>query len=178
MGAGPEGAARRGCALAFRSLDHIGFTVSSLDRAVEFYSLLLGEPPTLRQRFDVPYVGEVIGYQGVAIEAAFWNLPGGRVLELIEYLVPAGQRVDMETYNVGNAHLCLTTDDIHGDAERLRGVALLRSEQAVEIPWGPFRGGFALYLRDPDGITIELLQHPPGGVNLEQAASEDAASAT
>jgi hypothetical protein len=48
-------------------------------------------------------------------------------------------------------------------------------------PWRshgvPFVGGFALYLRDPDGITIELLQHPPGGVNLEQAAREDAASA-
>jgi catechol 2,3-dioxygenase-like lactoylglutathione lyase family enzyme len=83
----------------------------------------------------------------------------------------------METYNVGNGHLCLTTDDIHGDVERLRGLALLRSEQAVEIPWGPFRGGFALYLRDPDGITIELLQPPPDGVNLEQAASEGAASA-
>jgi hypothetical protein len=99
--------------------------------------------------FDVPYVGEVIGYEDAEIEAAFWNLPGGRVLELIEYLVPAGQRVDMETYSVGNAHLCLTTDDIHGDVERLRGVALLRSEQAVEIPWGPFRGGVRALLARP-----------------------------
>jgi hypothetical protein len=117
-----------------------------------------------------------VGYDGLDLEAAFWHLPDGLVLELIEYRSPSGQRVDMETYNVGNAHLCLTTDDIHADVDRLRGVALLRSERAVEITWGPYRGGHAVYLRDPDGISIELLQMPPGGVTLEEAAIGDAAS--
>jgi hypothetical protein len=32
----------------------------------------------------------------------------------------------------------------------------------VEVDTGINRGGFGLYLKDPDGITVELFQ-PPGG---------------
>ena len=72
----------------------------------------------------------------------------------------------METYNAGNAHLCLVTDDIHADVERLRGHADFRHPEAVEIPWGAYKGGWACYMRDPDGISIEVLQEPPGGPDL------------
>ena len=47
---------------------------------------------------------------------------------------------------------------------RLRPLgARFRSDGPVEIPWGPYRGGRACYLRDPDGISIELIELPPGG---------------
>jgi catechol 2,3-dioxygenase-like lactoylglutathione lyase family enzyme len=72
----------------------------------------------------------------------------------------------METYNAGSAHLCLVTEDMEADFERLRGHAELRSENPIEIPWGPYQGGRAAYLRDPDGISIELLEVPPGGPKL------------
>jgi catechol 2,3-dioxygenase-like lactoylglutathione lyase family enzyme len=150
----------------YTALDHIGFAVSSLDRSVSFYSFLLGEEPVLRDTWEVEYVSRIVGYPGLKLEAAFWNLPGGTILELIQYLNPPAARVDMETYNAGNAHLCLVTGDIHADVERLRGHAELRHPEPVEIPWGAYKGGWALYIRDPDGISIELLQAPPGGPKL------------
>ena len=147
----------------FGALDHVGFSVSSLDRSIPFYTALLGEEPLLRKRWDVAYVGEILGYPGNVLDGAFWRLPGGTILELLEYEPPPG-RVDMETNNVGNAHLCLVTDDMDADFERLRPVgAEFRSEAPVEIPWGPYRGGKACYLRDLDGISIELIELPPGG---------------
>jgi catechol 2,3-dioxygenase-like lactoylglutathione lyase family enzyme len=149
--------------MIFTGLDHVGFAVTSLDRSVPFYTLLLGEEPFLRKVWDVPYVGDVVGYPRVSLDGAFWRLPGGTVLELLEYLEPPPQRVDMETYNAGNAHLCLVTVDMDSDFERLRGQAELRSESPVVIPWGPYEGGRACYLRDPDGISIELVELPPGG---------------
>lgn len=152
--------------MEYRTLDHVGFAVSDLDRSSDFYTLLLGEEPLLRKVWDVEYVGRVVGYPGVKLDAAFWRLPGGTILELLEYLVPGPGRVDMETYNAGNAHLCLVTEDIHGDFERLRGHATFRHPEPVEIPWGPYEGGSAVYIRDPDGISIELLQAPPGGPKL------------
>jgi catechol 2,3-dioxygenase-like lactoylglutathione lyase family enzyme len=154
---------------AFEALDHVGFAVSDLDRSVEFYSVLLEEPPLLRKVWDVEYVGRVVGYPGLRLEAAFWNLPGEVVLELLQYLDPRPGRVDMETYNAGNAHLCLVTKDLHRDFARLQGVAEFRSSEPVEIPWGPYKGGWAAYLRDPDGITIELIALPPGGVSFDPA---------
>jgi catechol 2,3-dioxygenase-like lactoylglutathione lyase family enzyme len=147
----------------FGALDHVGFSVSSLDRSIPFYTALLAEEPLLRKRWDVAYVGEILGYPGNVLDGAFWRLPGGTILELLEYEPPPG-RVDMETNNVGNAHLCLVTDDMDAEFERLRPVgAEFRSEAPVEIPWGPYRGGKACYLRDLDGISIELIELPPGG---------------
>jgi catechol 2,3-dioxygenase-like lactoylglutathione lyase family enzyme len=51
------------------------------------------------------------------------------------------------------------------DFARLRaaGYDTFRSERPIDIPWGPYRGGRACYLRDPDGASIELLEAPPGG---------------
>jgi catechol 2,3-dioxygenase-like lactoylglutathione lyase family enzyme len=149
----------------FRALDHVGFAVGDLDRSIAFYETLLGVPLVLRKTWTHPYVGEIVGYSGLVLEGAFFQLPNGVILELLEYKTPRPGVVDMESYNAGNAHLCLVTDDMTGDFERLRsaGWDTFRADGPVEIPWGPYRGGRACYLRDPDGISIELLEEPPGG---------------
>lgn len=151
----------------FNALDHVGFTVSDLDRSSGWYSLLLGEEPFLRKVWEVGYVGEIVGYPECTMDCGFWNLPNGAVLELMQYLAPEPGKVDMETYNAGNGHLCLVTDDMDRDYERMRGHAELRSPQPIEIPWGPYKGGRVCYMRDPDGISVELMQHPPGGPNFD-----------
>jgi catechol 2,3-dioxygenase-like lactoylglutathione lyase family enzyme len=148
----------------FRGIDHIGFTVSNLDRAVRFYTMLLGHEPIGRLEWKDAadaFVGRIIGYERPWLAAAFWQLPGGPVLELLEYHRPPSGRVDMETYNVGSGHLGLLTNDIQAEFERLSGHVEFRNSAPVEIPSGPAKGGFAIYLRDPDGITIELVQPPP-----------------
>lgn len=149
--------------MTFRALDHVGFAVSDLDRSVVWYTTFLQAPPTLRKRWDVEYLGRIVGYPGCCMECAFWTLPGGTVLELLRYEQPPPGRVDMETYNAGNGHLCLVVDDLRAEFERLHGHARFRDPEPVEIPWGPYAGGFACYLRDPDDISIELMQLPPGG---------------
>ena len=149
-------------------LDHVGFSVADLDRSVDWYTFLLEEPPLLRGIWDVEYVSRVLGYPGVVLDAALWRLPGGSVLELLEYKSPEPGRVDMETYNVGNAHLCLIVDDLDAEFTRLRGHAEFRHPDPVDIPWGHFAGGKSCYLRDPDGISIEIVQYPPGGPKSER----------
>jgi catechol 2,3-dioxygenase-like lactoylglutathione lyase family enzyme len=48
----------------FSALDHVGITVSDMDRSIEFYSLLLGEEPMFRETWnDIEYVGRVVGYR-------------------------------------------------------------------------------------------------------------------
>jgi catechol 2,3-dioxygenase-like lactoylglutathione lyase family enzyme len=146
--------------------DHVGYTVSDLDRSVEFWSFLLEREPSARKTWDVPYLAVIQGYEVVTLEAAFFELPGGLTLELIRYQQPEHATVDMETYNVGNAHLSFVTSDLYRTFERLRGRAALRSSEPVRIEWGPYEGGYAARVRDPDGITIELVQLPEGGVKL------------
>jgi len=143
------------------SVHHVGFTVSDLDRSVDWYTHFLGvEPAAVQKGWDPPYMGETIGYPRCEIEWAYFDLPGGGSLELVKYVRPETSWVDVETYNVGNGHLCLLVADIHTEYERLEGLASFQSAAPVEVSTGPNAGGWGAYLRDPDGITIQLLQAP------------------
>lgn len=144
------------------SFNHVGFTVSDLDRSIAWYSDLLGTEPVVRRRSDDPYMGEMVGYEGCEMEYAYMPLPGGEaLLELIEYASPRSEVGDLETSDVGNGHLCLLVEDIHAEFERLAPKGPFRSPAPVEITAGPNKGGWGAYLRDPDGITVQLLQSPP-----------------
>ena len=94
-----------------------------LDRSCRFYELLLGEAPILRKVWEVGYVGRIVGYPETTLDVAIFRLPNGTFLELIQYLAPDPGVVDMETYNAGNGHLCLVTEDIERDYARLAGHA-------------------------------------------------------
>jgi catechol 2,3-dioxygenase-like lactoylglutathione lyase family enzyme len=147
-----------------KGLDHVGFAVADLDRSIAFYRQLLEREPVARRLYRESYVAEVLGYDKIEIDTAFFELPGGAILELLEYRRPMGRQVDMETANPGNAHLCLVVEDLEREFDRLSRVGVaFRSDRPVEIPVGPYQGGRAVYLRDPDGISIQLLEEPSGG---------------
>lgn len=140
---------------------HVGFTVADMDRSIPWYTTLLQNGPSAVQRgWDAEYSAEMIGYPGCSIDWAYFPLPGGGNLELIQYTNPEPRLVDMETFCIGNGHLCLVVEDLHAEYGRLAGLADFRTATPVQIPVGPNAGGWGAYLRDPDGITIQLLQAP------------------
>jgi catechol 2,3-dioxygenase-like lactoylglutathione lyase family enzyme len=151
--------------MRIRALNHMGFSVGDLDRSVRFYTELLGVPPYFRERYDVPYIGRMVGYPGAIQEAAFFRLPeqADVFLELIQYLEPAAGAVRMEAYNAGNAHLCLTCEDLDAEYARLAAVdgVSFRSDGPVSSDYGVYTGARGLFLRDPDGILIQLVEIPP-----------------
>ena len=152
-------------AVRYARVDPVGFSVSDLDRSIEWYTFLLDERPFARKLLDAEYahVSVVLGYRDAVLDAALWQLPGGLNLELLQYKQPQAARVDMETYNTGNAHLCLIVDDLGAEFERLRGHAEFRHPEPVDVSLGHFAGGRSCFVRDPDGISLELVQYPPGG---------------
>src|SRR5438045_1570746 len=72
---------------------HVGMSVEHLDDALAFWEPFLGTTARWRTTLDRPYLGRHVGYPGVRIEAAFVDLPGGGVLELLEYLVDGRTRL-------------------------------------------------------------------------------------
>jgi catechol 2,3-dioxygenase-like lactoylglutathione lyase family enzyme len=150
-----------------RSAVNIAFTVSNLDNSVDFYSEVLQATPFERRIWDTAETGDYLarrlGYTFVKMDCAFWHIsPDGVVLELMQYLNPETELVESSLNTVGNAHLSLVSEDVHADFSRLEKRGIFRSAP-IEIPWGPWKGGWAVVLDDPDGIAIELLQYPPGG---------------
>ena len=144
------------------TLHHTGYTVSDLDRSVAFYCDLLGCALIATQEKQGGYLAAIVGYPDAHVRMAHLRLPGGEhVIELFEYLSPRGARPDVQPCNVGASHLCFLVDDLQALYERLleHGVTSFVSPP-VEVDTGINRGGLALYLRDPDGITVELFQPP------------------
>ena len=146
----------------YRATNHVGFAVTDLDRSIAFDTGLLGGPPFFRQVYEAAYLGTLLGYPGCRLDCAFFRLPGTTAfLELLEYLDPATSTVDMETFNAGNAHLCLEVEDLASDFPRVAALgATFRSDGPVDVEFGPFKGGKVAYCRDPDGISIEFIQLP------------------
>jgi len=143
-------------------LHHTGYTVSDLDRSVAFYRDLLGCEVLATQEKEGGYLAAIVGYPDAHVRMAHLQVPGGgHVLELFEYVAPAGERPPLEVPNVGTSHICFVVDDLPALYEELRaqGVDSFVSPP-VEVDTGINRGGYGLYLRDPDGITVELFQPP------------------
>ncbi len=146
----------------FRAIHHIGVSVLEIERSVGFWERLLGRPARWRRLLDGAYLGEVTGYPGIRLEAAVVDLPGGAALELLQYLVDGRRPHDPATAHPGNVHVCLMVDDLDAAwRHALEAGATPVSPRPVDITAGPNAAARSCYLRDPDGVTIELFQAPP-----------------
>lgn len=144
--------------MRFEALEHVGLTVSDLDRSVAFYGALLGADPFYRATEERPYLSEIVGYPGCRLAIADFRLPGtDTFLELLQYLHPPGEAAEMETSNPGIGHVCFVVSDLEAEFGRITALGgVFRSRGPVERA----DGGKAVYFRDPDGITIELQELP------------------
>jgi lactoylglutathione lyase len=142
---------------------HAGVTVADLERSLALYRDLLGLEVVLAYERTEPDIGRIVGYPDCRIRIAFLQAPGDSArLELLQYLNPEGTPRSYESRDPGTGHVCFRVEDIHGIHARLVAAGYrCRSEEPVEITQGPNRGAFALYFRDPDGYTVELIQPPP-----------------
>jgi catechol 2,3-dioxygenase-like lactoylglutathione lyase family enzyme len=144
-------------------LHHTGYTVSDLDRSVAFYRDLMGMEVIAQQEKQGGYLGRIVGYPDAHVRMAHLRVPGDRhVLELFEYLAPEGTTPErIEPRDVGVAHLCFLVDDLPAAHRKLveAGVTSFVSPP-IEVDTGINTGGFGVYLRDPDGILVEIFQPP------------------
>jgi catechol 2,3-dioxygenase-like lactoylglutathione lyase family enzyme len=144
------------------ALHHTGLTVTDLDRSLGFYRDQLGFEVVATQEKSGGYLAAIVGYEDAHVRMAHIRAPGSdHAIELFQYLSPAPREVELEPRVVGPTHVCIVVDDLPALYERLRetGIDSFFSPP-VNVDTGINRGGFGLYLRDPDGIIIELFQPP------------------
>ena len=153
----PEAVAQRYVA----GVHHTGLHVSDLDRSVTFYTDVMGLEVLVEREVQGGYMAELMGYPDTHLKLAFLTA-GNNLLELIEYIQPVGRRIDPTKYNVGTAHVCFHVDDLEGLYARLLEKGASCESGPVAITAGPNKGGSAMYLYDPDGIAVELLETPVG----------------
>ena len=142
-------------------IDHASVSCADLDRSLRFYGELLGL--SLRARGEAEGAEfEVSGISEPRVRWADLLLPGGHVLELIEYVRPRGQPARSSPNDPGATHISLRVADADAAHRRLREAAVpVRGEPVTIETTGAWRGARVFYCADPDGVTIEVIQPAP-----------------
>jgi catechol 2,3-dioxygenase-like lactoylglutathione lyase family enzyme len=139
--------------------DHTGITVSNLERSLAFWRDVLGFEfsHTAHQKGELAQ--EITGVEGAEIKLAVLRAPGGHKIELLEYLAPADRkRADIRPCDVGSVHVALLVGDLDSVLERIAASDWKAAGKPQRLQSGPNAGKRVVYVRDPDGTTIELMQ--------------------
>lgn len=150
---------------------HVGLQVADLERSLAFYHGILGFELVFRWNPQAPYIGELVGYPSVDLHAAILRPPNSDVfLELLEYRDVERTPVDTATANPGTAHIAFFVDDLDTLYAELREKGVASVSAPVTPTIGPNEGGRAVYMKDPDGIRVELIQTRRGFGEYDPAA--------
>ncbi len=142
--------------------DHTGITVSDLERSLDFWQTVLGFELSHRAHQKGEMAEEITGVPGAEISIAVLKAPGHKI-ELLQYLAPPDrkQHVDLRTCDVGSMHIALTVDNLDAVLSAIAASGWKAVGKPQTLQSGPNAGKRVVYVRDPDGTTIEFMQ-PPG----------------
>jgi catechol 2,3-dioxygenase-like lactoylglutathione lyase family enzyme len=148
--------------MSFRIIaaDHTGITVSNLERSLAFWRDVLGFELSHRPHQTGELASEITGVAGAEISIAV--LKGyGHKIELLEYLSPADRkRIDLKPCDVGSVHVAFTVDNLDAIMNTIAVSGWKAAGKPQTITVGPNTGKRVVYVRDPDGTTIEFMETP------------------
>lgn len=143
-----------------RALDHVGLTVSDLERALAFWRDLLGLRETGRGVVAWEHLDRLTGLDATEIEWVGLALADGTALELQRYRHPVTGALALGDENApGRSHVALVLDDLDAVVGRLRSAGTaVRSRSPILLERGAYAGWRAIYVLDPDGHSVELME--------------------
>lgn len=148
---------QNGTVQVITGFNHTSFTVPDVGQAERFWSDVLGFDSSgiVERRGD--WVEKVTGVAGAAIRVV--HLHGyGHHMEFIQYLEGSREKSTDFPDRPGAGHVCLEVDDIRETERRLLAAGATRLGTMTEIRDPDVTPCIAGYLRDPNGIIIELLE--------------------
>lgn len=148
------------------SVDSIGITVNDLDRAVDFYTSVLGFDRVTESEVAGEKYERLYGVFGLRLRTATLRL-GDERIELMEFLAPRGRPIpaDSRSNDGWFQHVAIIVSDMDAAYRRLREHHVQHASSGPQLlpQWNPNAGGIeAFYFRDPDGNHLEVLHFPAG----------------
>jgi glyoxylase I family protein len=142
--------------------DHTGITVSNLERSLAFWRDVLGFELSHTAHQTGEMASKITGVAGSEIKLAVVKAPGGHKIELLEYLAPPERKrhVDLRPCDVGSVHVALVVEDLDAVLSAINASGWKAAGNPQTLHSGPNAGKRVVYVRDPDGTTIEFMQQP------------------
>ncbi len=145
--------------MAVLRFGHLGICVSSLAVSVPFYRDLLGFRALTQVEVRGADADKLLGLDGVDQTTVFLERDGVR-LALFEFRSPApkGSRAPRAMNEFGMAAIMLRVDDLDATLAKIRGAgATVLDGTRTDYPE---YGSRLVFIADPDGTLIELVEIP------------------
>ena len=145
------------------SVGHTGLVVKDMGKMVAFYRDAFGFEVLLDTRVGGKEADDIVSFHVESERIVLMNL-GATQIELLEYR-PSGRGYpsDYKSNDLFGVHLAFQSDDIEKDYAMLKakGVTIIsRGPQTIPKTHPIFAGTKVLYVQDPEGHPLELIQMP------------------
>ena len=154
------------------TVNHTSFTVNDLDRVTGFFRNALGLEVLDLEAATRRVMEEVTGVNEADVRVAYVMCPGHQI-ELFQYISPNGRKtVNPRPCDPGFAHISFEVPDMNSVIAKAEPFGFRPIRTPVWIDIGaldlakegePAKGRLMLncYMRDGDGLAIELMQYEP-----------------
>lgn len=136
-------------------LHHAGVGVRDMEVSLHFYRDLLGLEVTAEMEAEGPILDDIVGLKDGKVRIVHLKCGENQEVELFQYTAPATSTFpkDYRQCDGGIIHMALFVDNLMELYEKLK-------EHGVQFNSKPYDlgGSLVVYMRDPDGITVELMQ--------------------
>lgn len=143
----------------YQTFDHCGFVTTDMDATLRFWTTVIGleQPQPVVERSG-DWVAEMTGVPRARLRIA--HLYGDGVhLEFLEF---TGGSSGNPALPAGNdrctGHVCLRVTDVVATCQRLQAAGAALQGRITTITEGGATGLQGVYIRDPNGLLVELLQ--------------------
>lgn len=145
------------------SVGHAGLVVKDMEKMIAFYRETFGFQVIVDTQVGGREADDIVNFPVESERIVLLKL-GEAQIELLEYK-PTGRPYpdDYKSNDLFGVHVALETDDMEGDYARLKakGVTIIsKGPQTIPKTHPIFAGTKVLYLRDPEGHPLELIQMP------------------
>ena len=145
------------------SFDHLNIVVADIAESARFYQTLFGMSVTLDCELSGDWFEAVTGFSGARAHCVILRAgEGGFRIELLRYLAPPG-RAEPATGALttqGLRHFAVRVADIDAALALARSLGYAAGVEPVQVPASILPTGKRMaYLRDPDGVVLELAEY-------------------
>ena len=143
-------------------IDHVAVIVSDLDRSMRFYENVFGLKPLFSPRESSgAELSKAVDLPNAKMRFVMYEVNrGSATLEVIQYLSPKGRPNDRRNCDHGVLHLAFQVSNLEKSYNEMKSKGVKFNSPPNRVESGPEKGLKWVYCTDPDGVTIELLEHP------------------
>ncbi len=147
-----------------QGLHHIGLTVRDIKKSFEWYSHMFGLKPGPLNEASGEGLSKGVQLPDVSLTFSFLDIGTTRI-EFLQYHSPEGRDFVLRNCDVGATHICLQVDNMESAYCTLEQRGAVFNAPPVTLTEGDLAGSQWAYLRDPDGIQLEIWAWPEGHPN-------------